>query len=177
MLRAWGYFHGGLESQRPHLRVELWPGLRNCRLNPNRPFLSSAKWIISPPVTLWGWGPKGGSGREWALPPLASSQGDFQTDLGKEKKIKARSRPSNLLLTGFGCLTSSGSIPSWVLVMMLMGELYVGCLSLSSGSLEFSEPVPKVGQSHVIPGLVEMPKKELGGWYPWWSYILCGYQV
>lgn len=60
------YFHGGLKSQSPHL-VGLWPGLKSFRLSPNRSIFSSVGWIISPLVTLLGWKPDGGSGRELAL--------------------------------------------------------------------------------------------------------------
>lgn len=73
MLRACGYFSGGLKSQHPHLMVGLHPHLKNCRLNLSSPFFSSVEWISSRPVTLLNWGPEEALGRELDLQSLACS--------------------------------------------------------------------------------------------------------
>lgn len=57
-----------------------------------------------------------------------------------------------------------------------MGEVYTGCLSLSTWPLAFHSLL-NVGQSPITPGVVQMPEEKLGGWYPWWSYIFSQYQV
>lgn len=65
---------------------------------------------------------------------------------------------------------------TYVLPQHLDREVFVGCLYCHIDHWS-SESLQDVEQSHVIPGLVQMSEEELGGWYPWWSHILCGYWV
>lgn len=87
--------------------------LKNCSVNPNKSFLSSVEWILSPRASLLGWGPEGAWGRELVLSSLASSQCDSKTVLETEK-LKGRRQLDNLLLwTGLGCPTSQFCPGGW----------------------------------------------------------------
>lgn len=133
VLRACGYFHGGLKSQSPHLKVELWLGLKNCRLNPNRSSGGRGSGL-SPHLSLFcSGGLKGAQEGNWSSHPLLLARMIPKQTLKKKGKSKARSRAGSLLLlTGPRCPISHTSILPWVLV-----TIYEGCLSLSTWPLEF----------------------------------------
>lgn len=124
---------------------------QNCGVSPNKSFLSSTEWILTPLVTHLGWGPEGPGDENWSCHPFLLVR--VIPKLSLKEKIKSQEPVWQPPFLGRLWVPYISVLP-WGLMMILKERTYVGCLSLSAWPLEFSESLLDVGQSHVIPGLI-----------------------
>lgn len=142
---------------------------QNCRVNPNKSFLSSAEWILSPLVTHLGWGPEGPGDENRSCHPLFLVS--VIPKLSLKEKIKSQEPVWQPTFLGSSALGADddpegGNIRRLPVIVSLATRVL--------------RVIARCGTKpcHSWPDILwQMSDEELGRWYSPWSYILTRYQV